>query len=83
MNISLTDHFEKFISSLVEAGRYSNASEVVRAALRLLEDEDKLKNAQLQAAIDRGIAELEAGQGQPFDAEAIKAEGRRRLAAKS
>lgn len=82
MNISLTKHFDDFIEEQVRSGRYSNASEVIRAALRLLEDENRLSDARVQAAIDRGLAELDAGKGRPFDAERIKREGRKRLAAK-
>ena len=47
MNISLTPELEKFISSKVESGRYHSASEVVREALRLLEERDQVKSAQL------------------------------------
>jgi putative addiction module CopG family antidote len=38
MNVALTDHWEGFIRQLIESGRYNNASEVVRAALRKLQD---------------------------------------------
>jgi len=38
MNVALTDHWEGFIRQLIESGRYNNASEVVRAALRKLQE---------------------------------------------
>ena len=38
MNVALTNHWEGFIRQLIESGRYNNASEVVRAALRKLQE---------------------------------------------
>ena len=38
MNVALTPHWEGYIQQLIEGGRYNNASEVVRAALRRLEE---------------------------------------------
>jgi antitoxin ParD1/3/4 len=59
-SISLGDHFENFIASTVSNGRFSNASEVIRAGLRLLEDEENkiisLRKA-IQEGIDSGISE--------------------------
>lgn len=59
-SISLGNHFENFIENSVTNGRYNNASEVVRAGLRLLEDEENkiisLRKA-IQEGIDSGIAE--------------------------
>lgn len=58
-SISLGNHFDQFVSNQVLTGRYKNVSEVVRAGLRLLEDEESkviaLKNA-IQKGIDSGIA---------------------------
>jgi antitoxin ParD1/3/4 len=59
-SISLGNHFESFIENSVGNGRFNNASEVVRAGLRLLEDEENkilaLRKA-IQEGIDSGIAE--------------------------
>lgn len=58
-NVNLTDELDRFVLSKVESGRYENASEVVRAALRTLEREDQqyeAKLAVLRAAIDDGDA---------------------------
>jgi antitoxin ParD1/3/4 len=59
-SISLGNYFTEFIQGRISTGRYKNASEVVRAGLRLLEEEENrviaLKNA-IQEGIDSGIAE--------------------------
>jgi len=47
MNVSLTPELEKFVSGKVQSGRYNSASEVVREALRLLEQHDSARAAQL------------------------------------
>ena len=53
-SISLGNYFDQFVSSQVSAGRYKNVSEVVRAGLRLLEDEES-KVLALKAAIQKGL----------------------------
>jgi len=58
-SISLGKYFDEFVSSQITTGRYKNVSEVIRAGLRLLEDEESkaiaLRNA-IQKGIDSGIA---------------------------
>lgn len=59
-SISLGEHFESFIQQGIDDGRYNNASEMVRAGLRLLEEEEaKVKALQLaiQEGLDSGIVE--------------------------
>ncbi len=43
MNVSLTPELEKLVADKVGSGRYNSASEVVREALRLLEEQDQLR----------------------------------------
>ena len=63
-NISLTAEQDAFISEIVEAGEYQNASEAVRDALRALQQrrrEDVLKLEALRAQIQAGTDALESG----------------------
>ena len=54
------DRYEEFIATQVKAGRFNNASEVVRAGLRMLEDyETRLQ--EVRALIDEGDADIAAG----------------------
>lgn len=58
-SVALSSHFETFVRNQIESGRYNNASEVVRAGLRLLEDQQKQADLQLEvmkAAIAAGLA---------------------------
>ena len=66
MNVSLTPELEKLVQKKVSSGRYNSASEVVREALRLLEQQDKLRDAQLKhfrSRLDRGLASLKDREG--------------------
>jgi antitoxin ParD1/3/4 len=49
MNVSLTPELEQYVSAKVESGRYNSASEVVREALRLLEEHERARGLQLGA----------------------------------
>ena len=64
-SISLGNHFDNFVQSRITAGRYKNASEVIRAGLRLLEEEET-KIIALKEAIQEGI---ESGIANDFNAE--------------
>ncbi len=67
--ITLTEHFDNFISSGIEEGHYNDASEVVREGLRLLEQrqaEDRAKIEWLRGAAQESIDSLERGEGKSF-----------------
>lgn len=63
-SVALGSHFEQFIRRLLNSGRFNNSSEVVRAGLRLLEDDEKLREIrrhELKTAIQEGIDSEDAG----------------------
>ena len=69
-NVNLTDHFDGFIGDRISVGRFSNASEVVREGLRLLEQrehEDEAKIQWLRGAAKEGFDELDRGEGVEFE----------------
>ena len=80
MNISLTPHFDALVKGKVESGLYNSASEVMRDALRLLEERDQLRALRLEEVrreIQKGV---NSGDATPLDIEKVKARGRKRLA---
>jgi antitoxin ParD1/3/4 len=86
MNVSLTPRLEEMVQEHVRSGRYSSASEVIRAALRLLEDHEReqaVRFEQLKADVQKGIDDLDAGRSAELTHEVfeeIKARGRAELA---
>jgi antitoxin ParD1/3/4 len=89
MNVSLTPKLEELIHQKVSSGLYNSASEVVREGLRLLEEQDRLREMRLEELrkeIAIGIEQADQGKTTPFDeamVEQIIADGRKRLAAQS
>ncbi len=71
-SFSIGEHFSGFVETQVREGRYSSASDVVRAGLRLLEEQET-KLAVLRAALIEGE---QSGASTPFDFEAFIAEKR-------
>lgn len=64
-NVVITEHQQELIESLVDSGRYQNASEVLREGLRLIEQREQRDAAKLRAlktAAEVGWAEVAAGQ---------------------
>ena len=64
MNVSLTQELETLITDKVKTGRYHSASEVVREALRLLEEQDQLKELrrqELRKEIQKGVDDMKTG----------------------
>ncbi len=73
MNVSLTPKLQEFVRQKVESGMYGSASEVVREALRYMEERER-RLAELRGEIEKG---LNSGPSEPLDMEEIKAEARR------
>jgi antitoxin ParD1/3/4 len=92
MNVNLTPQLEEFVHKKVKSGLYNSASEVVRDALRLMEERDRIKELKLQLLreeIQRGLDDLESGRYGEYTSETlselfedVKKRGRARLAAK-
>lgn len=85
MNVSLTPKLRALVEERVRSGRYQSASEVVREALRLLEDVEEIRAArlnELRQEIAAGLRDLDEGRSAPFDrklVEGLKVKGRKRL----
>ena len=65
-NINLTEHYNQFVEEQIEAGKYKNASEVLRAGLRLLEQQtqsDEEKLTLLRKLATDGFRSLDLGRG--------------------
>jgi len=70
MNVSLTPELEMLVTRKVQSGLYQSASEVIREGLRLLEDQDRLRElhlAEVRKKIQAGLNQLDRGEGIPGD----------------
>jgi antitoxin ParD1/3/4 len=65
MNVNLTRELERLVESKVASGLYNNQSEVVREALRLMAEQDRVRQAQLdnlRGALASGVAQANRGE---------------------
>jgi antitoxin ParD1/3/4 len=83
MNINLTPHLEELVRRKVESGLYSSASEVVREALRLMDEKDQLRAAKLEQLRQDLQDGLDSGPAVPWDPADIKRMGRAKRIAKA
>jgi antitoxin ParD1/3/4 len=70
MNVSLTPELETLVNEKVKSGNYNSASEVVREALRLLKEQDELKQIrrdELRREVMKGVEEIRRGEGTVYD----------------
>ena len=92
MHVSLTPHLEELVRNKVKSGLYNSASEVVREALRLMDDRDRVREMRLEDVrneIQIGIDQLERGESTEYTKETlhelfddVKARGRVKLDAR-
>ncbi len=83
MHISLTEQQEEWIQSLIRSGHYASTSEVMRHAIRLLQEEAEAKHVKLLAlreAVKKGADEIGRGEFSEKGIQEIIAEGKRRKA---
>ena len=64
---AIGDHFEQFIKAQLESGRYSSASEIVRDALRLMEEREQLREIQLEQLRQQIRAGIDSGSSIPTE----------------
>ncbi|WP_287398386.1 type II toxin-antitoxin system ParD family antitoxin [Nitrosomonas sp. H1_AOB3] len=76
MNINLTPQLEEMVRQKVTSGLYTSASEVVREALRLMEEKDQVRAAKLERLRNDIQEGLNSGPATAWDAEDIKRAGR-------
>ena len=64
---AIGEHFEQFIKNQLESGRYNSASEIIRDALRLMEEREQLRQIQLDQLRQQIQAGIDSGEGIPAE----------------
>lgn len=82
MNVNLTPQLEELVRSKVSSGLYTSASEVVREALRLMDEQDRIRQVKLDELRREVRKGLESGPSGQWNAKAVKAKARARRVAK-
>lgn len=82
MNVNPTPQLEELPRAKVSSGPYSSASEVVREGLRLVDEQDRLRQAKFDELRREVLKGLDSGTSEPWDATALEAKARARRAAK-
>ncbi|MEO7854368.1 MAG: type II toxin-antitoxin system ParD family antitoxin [Rubrivivax sp.] len=82
MNVNLTPQLEELVRAKVNSGMYASASEVVREALRLMDEQDRLRQVTLDDVRREVRKGLDSGKSEPWDASALKGKARRVRSAK-
>lgn len=83
MNVNLTPQLEALVRSKVDSGMYTSASEVVREALRLMDEQDRIRQAKLDELRLEVRKGLDSGPSEKWDATALKSKARDRRADKA
>jgi len=81
MNVSLTPDLEEFVAQKVKSGLYNSASEVVREGLRLVFEQDQIRQIRLEnlrSEIKVGIDQANQGHVAPLDIDSLKEQARKR-----
>jgi len=78
INVNLTPHLEEMVRQKVKSGLYTSASEVIREALRLMGEQDSLRQAKFDQLRQDIRAGIESGPATVWDADEIKRTARKR-----
>ena len=83
INVNLTSQLENMVRQKVKSGLYTSASEVIREALRLMEQQDRFRAAKLEHLRQDIQTGLDSGEATTWDAEEVKRAARGRKTGKS